>query len=515
MQRFVIAPATGVAGRGRTTRGHVLLGLLIVVASLSGWSVTGIASASAAADLAIATAAAGDFVVGEDSVLVLTVTNVGTSTSSGTATVTNTLPASLTYGSVSASGWTCTGSSTMTCATATPVASGGSLPEIVLHVVPTAAAVPVAANRASLSITGDPNPANNISDFPATVAYAADMSIGLGHSGGPLKTGGQETINIRVHNEGYYRVDAATTVSSAVPPGLQVLAVTGGTTWTCTAAQTFACTTGSDGGSLGNYTNIRLVVKATDAGYPATPVTATVTSAGDQNPANNAGTDTIQVQAARDAAAELVSLPLMTVGTEAQLAFRARNVGTASSAVMAFTFALPPQLRFVGLASAGWTCIPGPVVTSCADPKQIANLNLLRIRVKPLRPLTGGPMTVTVTTPGEQNPVNNTFVAAVSINPYIPQRYTMTGGSGQRRTALLKVGDKLTVSIPQPRRGAKWRMRTASTAVSRPYVTRSSGRIHMRFTARRGGRATLRFTRKAGRKTRRFTLVVTVVDPGA
>ena len=515
MHRFAIAPEHGVAARCHRARARASLGLAIVLASLVGWAIVGAATAAAAPDLSMTTDAGGDFVVGQDTAFILTVYNQGSSPTVGTTTVTDTLPASMTFDSVLGSGWTCAGSTTVTCTTTATVASPGSLPPIALYVVPTGAAVPTATNQASVSNPGDTNTANNTSGYTATVAFAADMSIGLAHVGAPLKTAQQETINIRVHNEGYYRVDGTTTVSSAVPPGLQVVSVTGGSTWSCSAVQSFTCTTTYDGGSLGNYTNIRLVVTATDAAYPAAAVTATVTSTFDQNPANNSGTDTIQVLAARDAVAELVSLPVMTVGTQAQLTFRARNVGTLNSTGATFTFALPPQVRFVGVASPGWRCTPGPIVTTCSDTGQISGFKLLGIRVKPLRPVAGAPITVTLTTTGDQNPANNTVVAPVSINPYVAQRHTVTGRSGARRTTVINVGDKLTVRMPQPRRGAKWRVRTASTAVSRPFVMRPSGRVDMRFTAKRAGRATLRFTRRAGRKTRKYTLVVRVVNPGA
>ena len=238
-------------------------------------------------------------------------------------------------------------------------------------------------------------------------------------------------------------------------------------------------------------------MKATDAGYPSVPVTGTVATPGDQNPANNSSTDTIQVLAARDATVELVAPPLLTVGATGQLTLRVRNVGTAPLAGATVGVALPPQLRFVTSATAGWICTPG-IPVACADARQITGSDTLVIARAARAPVVNAPVTASVASAGDQNPANNSAAAAVSINPYVPGSYRLMAGSGQRRATTIRIGDKLTIRLPQPRRGARWRVRTQSTAVGSPFVTRASGRIQFRFTAKRSGRATLRFTRKAG-----------------
>ena len=234
-----------------------------------------------------------------------------------------------------------------------------------------------------------------------------------------------------------------------------------------------------------------MVVRANDAGYPASTITASVVGPEDQNPANNTATDTIGILASNDAAAELLPLPALAVGQFGTLTLRARNAGTGASPIATLTFALPPQLRFVSFTGTGWRCTAGVVVSSCTNGRVITGFDAIGIRVKALRPIVGAPMTVTVTTAGDQNPANNTVQAPVNIGPYVPKSYSVTGRSGQTRTGYINIGDKLAVRLPQPRSGRKWRLSTRSTAVNRPFVVRSSGQIEMRFTAKRAGRATL------------------------
>ncbi len=491
---------------------RIVVGLIILAASFCS---VGVATASAAADLSLASSRNGDFVVGESTAFVLTVNNLGPDATTGLISVVDVLPTGMTYYEVLADGWACIGGSTVTCNTVESLDSGDSLPPVVLYAIPTGAAVPSGVNRATVSNAGDPVAANNASDLTAPVAFATDMSVSLGHIGAALRSGETETVNVRVHNEGYYRIEGTTVLTVPVPASMQVVSVTGGTTWNCSAAQTVTCTTTSDGGSTGNYTNIRLVVRATDAAYPSVAITGTVSTPGDQNPANNSSTDTVSVRVAHDAALELVPPPVLTVGSTAPLTFRARNAGTAALAGVTISFTLPPQLRYAGFETAGWICTPGAAGASCTDTRAIAVSSTLVIRVRGAAPVVSAPVSVALASAGDQNPANDAAAVPVAVKPYVPGSYRLVTSSGQRRATTIRVGDKLTVRLPQPRRGAKWRVRTQSTAVGPAYVTRASGRIQFRFTARRAGRATLRFTRRAGGRTRRSTVVVTVVNPGA
>jgi len=165
---------TGLLNPGATTATSVYSsGADLVLLSMEVLSVTN----TPVADLAIGTAHSGNFTVGQNGSYTLSVNNNGPSPENGTVTVTDTLPAGLSFGSASGTGWTCgAAGQDVTCTHAGPLASGGSLPDITLTVGVGTAAAPGVTNTATVSGAAFDNLPGNDSSSDPTVVQQTDLS---------------------------------------------------------------------------------------------------------------------------------------------------------------------------------------------------------------------------------------------------------------------------------------------------------------------------------------------------
>ena len=124
-------------------------------------------------NLAISKSHVGIFNEGSPGTYTLSVSNsVGADDEPGTITVSDALPAGLTFGSASGSGWTCGAVlQNVTCIHPGPLAAGSSLPNITLEVLPGAAAVPSVSNTATVSgtLTDADNSDNSSTDFTIVI----------------------------------------------------------------------------------------------------------------------------------------------------------------------------------------------------------------------------------------------------------------------------------------------------------------------------------------------------------
>jgi uncharacterized repeat protein (TIGR01451 family)/fimbrial isopeptide formation D2 family protein len=129
------------------------------------------------ADLSIDSSHSGSWIPGGSRSYTLTVHNNGPQPATGTTTVTDTLPAGLTYASASGSGWSCGFSApTVTCTTASSVASGANLPAITLGVTVDAGAPASVNNTATVSNATFDNVSANNTDVDATAIAHPNLS---------------------------------------------------------------------------------------------------------------------------------------------------------------------------------------------------------------------------------------------------------------------------------------------------------------------------------------------------
>jgi uncharacterized repeat protein (TIGR01451 family) len=210
----------------------------------------------------IKTAAPASFTVGSNATFTLAVSNIGQLATSGTVTVEDILPAGLTFVSAVGTGWTCSGTSSVSCTRSNALAAGSAYPNIVITVTPTPPATPSITNTSSVSGGGDVSPANNSSTVNVTVVGVPDLSIDKSHTGN-FTRGTNENYTLEVSNVGSAATSAAVTVTDTLPAGLTFVSGTG-TGWNaCTAAgQVVSC--------------VRLLANPIASGATAPAITLTV-----------------------------------------------------------------------------------------------------------------------------------------------------------------------------------------------------------------------------------------------
>lgn len=216
------------------------------------------------------------FTQGQPGNYIITVTNGGTAATTGTITVTDTLPASFTYGSAASaansSGWVCSFSSpTVTCTNSEPLAAGQTS-SILLAVTPTTTTGSPFTNNVAVSTPGDTNTTNNTGSDTTTVNTAGGIDLKVvkkltqinGAAPNPACTtvGTVDTCTAAVNpgntiqyqisvtnNSGGNGQDANISLTDAVPTGLTNV------TWNCSFAGTgpTALGNGSNANTGGSY----------------------------------------------------------------------------------------------------------------------------------------------------------------------------------------------------------------------------------------------------------------------
>lgn len=134
-------------------------------------------------DLTLRKTHSSDFPIGFMGRYEIVVSNAASAgTTTGPITVTDNLPANLGLSFGFGAGWSCTGTTNVTCTHAGPLAAGASLPTLQLNVTVgfgTPAGTNSITNTASVSTPGETNTANNTATDPTTVLKRASQ-IALG-----------------------------------------------------------------------------------------------------------------------------------------------------------------------------------------------------------------------------------------------------------------------------------------------------------------------------------------------
>ena len=89
-------------------------------------------------------------------------------------------PAGLSFSGATGTGWTCGGTTTISCTRSNALAAGDSYPAITLNVTPTTAGS--VTNVATVSGGGEANTGNNSASDPTTVLAPVDLTIDKSHS---------------------------------------------------------------------------------------------------------------------------------------------------------------------------------------------------------------------------------------------------------------------------------------------------------------------------------------------
>ncbi len=309
-------------------------------------------------DLTIAKSHAGNFTQGQSGTYSITVTNSGGVASSGTVTVTDTLPAGLTPGTATGTGWTCnTAGQTVTCTRADALNGGASYPAISVPVAVAPNSSLSLTNTASVSGGNDSNNGNNSSSDPTTINGVPDVTISKSHTGNFTQGQTGATYTLTVSNVGGAATVGVVTVTDTLPASL-TSPVGSGTGWTCnTAGQTVTCTRSTALAAGASYPAITITVNVSATAPASVTNTASVSGGGQTNTANDSASDPTTINPVADMTITKSHAGNFTRGLTGSYTITATNSGaTATVGVVTVTDTVPAGLTPTAAAGTGWTC---------------------------------------------------------------------------------------------------------------------------------------------------------------
>jgi uncharacterized repeat protein (TIGR01451 family) len=206
--------------------------------------------------------------------------------------------------------------------------------------------------------TNDPNPGDDqATDTDAVwAAPVPDLAIAKSHVGSFTQGQVGAVYTITVTNVGTGATMGAVTVTDALPAGLTASAAAGAG-WTCTVAPV-ACTRADVLAAGASYPAITLTVDVDAAAAASVTNTASVSSPGDGNAANDTASDPTTIVAIADLAIAKSHAGNFTRGQSgATYSLVVTNVGAGPSAGnVTVADALPAGLVAIAISGTGWTC---------------------------------------------------------------------------------------------------------------------------------------------------------------
>ncbi len=277
-----------------------------IALSLSGGGTSGTVNSTptvtvAAPVLSIAKTHSGNFNLGQQgATYTVTVSNgASAGATNGKVTVTETAPSGETLVSMSGTGWTCPGAGgANTCDRSDTLATGASFPAITVTVNVSATATSPQVNQAAVSGGGTTLATSTSDSTTINMPTAPDVGIVKSHTGSfPAGTNG--TFNLVVSNAATAGPTTGTiTVTDTLDANFTFVSATG-SGWTCgAAAQVVTCTNPGPLAPGASASTIGLVVAVSASATGTINNTATVTTAGDSNAANNSSTDSVTISPA-------------------------------------------------------------------------------------------------------------------------------------------------------------------------------------------------------------------------
>ncbi|MGA8867288.1 MAG: hypothetical protein WB510_09985, partial [Candidatus Sulfotelmatobacter sp.] len=341
---------------------------------------TDVVATAGQADLALSTAATPPTVIaGNNITYTQTVTNNGPGAASNVSFA-EVIPANTTFLSVSApAGWTCTVTTSVTCADPN-LASGTSADIIVVvNVAPSVSVATITANSSVSATTADPVSADNSTTVVTNLRDACDLTVTNTGVPSPVAAGGSITYTQTVSNGGPSNCSTAT-FAEATPSNTSFVSVavvtTGGGTWTCPNAAPVSCTNPSvPPGSTATITAVYNVAAGTGAGTIITDIATAASATHDTNPNDNSATMAIAVAGATQADLSVINTASpnpVTAGNNITYTQTLTNGGPAAAATISLSETIPANTTVVSLTGpAGWTCVVG--VPSCTIASLAAN----------------------------------------------------------------------------------------------------------------------------------------------
>ncbi|MGE4069696.1 MAG: autotransporter domain-containing protein [Lysobacterales bacterium] len=339
----------------------------------------------------------------------LTVSNLGAGAATGVR-VEDVLPAGLTLVAATGPGWTCNGSSTVSCTLAGSLAAGASA-SVSIEVTAPAQATNL-SNRATVSSNEpDSNSANNAdtestsitAEPPPPPPLRADLGISATAVPGSVLTGQNVSFEVAINNIG---PDPATAVifDGTLSAALEALGASGNG-WTCTVtARQIVCTRASIGvNATENLTiSARVLPGATGSADMALRAVSSVT---DPVPANNQGQVAVSYQAggADVSIVKTDSVDPVAAGAQYSYTLTVSNAGPEAASGVVVSDTLPAALSFVSASGAGFACTNTAGTVRCT----LAN---------PLAAGASAAATIAVRAPTSGSSISNEGVVSASTN---------------------------------------------------------------------------------------------------
>lgn len=251
-------------------------------------------------DLSLTKTHSGDFSAGSTGTYTLRVSNatgVGVEPDDNPVTITDTLPAGLSFVSGSGTGWNCSNAGqVVTCTHPPPVPTGGSLPDLLLTVLASAAGAPAVTNSATVSSASlDVNAANNTASDPTNIrlpSLATSTKTVVDLNGGDANPGDLLRYTVTLTESAGF-ISPNVSVTDDVPANVDTFTVTtlpAGATDNSTGAGT-----GANGSGFLNVSNITVPASGSVTVVfevrvaPGTPVGSTVDNTATVNNPNGPG----------------------------------------------------------------------------------------------------------------------------------------------------------------------------------------------------------------------------------
>ena len=363
----------------------------------------------------------------------LTATNDGPSDAAAVSVI-DTLPAGMTAGTVTASGWSCaTIGSQITCTRPVLAAGASSNIDVAVTVSPSVADNSLLTNNAEISTsTNGDDPSDNKAKATVTVHTSADMSLVKTHSPSSVNAGETLDWTLTATNNGPSDALKPITITDTIPDGLVYLSASNA--WTCdyTAAPVLTCTLGQTlaPGEKATDLVVHTLVKSTAPAGPITNTADVTSQTPDPVIDNNHATDTVQVTTLADLAITKTHVGHGTIGGNTVFTLTVTNNGPSAADNIVVTDTLPAGLTFVsstaldGAPFGDCTAVPGANNTSvvtCPFTGMLAPQGVVQVQVtvavgSGAYPQVINTATVTSTTP---DPVidNNTTTDPLIVDP--------------------------------------------------------------------------------------------------
>jgi LPXTG-site transpeptidase (sortase) family protein len=293
----------------------------------------------------------------------LSVTNIGPSTASGVS-VSDTLPATVSFGSATGTGWACSeAAGVVTCTR--PTLAVGAAPDITITVTAPGVVGTITNNVSVMSTTNDPVPENNTDSEDTDVLAILPPSISKSFAPNPITAGGVSTLQFTITNSNASTDLIGIAFTDTFPTSPDAMFVAGTPNATTNCGGVFTANPGAaavffSGGTVtaGSSCALSVDITAPSGGtYVNTSGNVVSTNGG----VGNSATDSLLVSApiVIDPAVTKTGDPATAqVGDTITFTLNVFNNGAADAVNVVVTDTLPVFLDYVSASAPGATGLP-------------------------------------------------------------------------------------------------------------------------------------------------------------